>query len=155
MPTGMWRLAPAAGTASPATAATAAAASAMRLHTYRLPTERLEHPAQTLVELDLGLPAEDLLRAGDVGLAHMRVVDRQGLVDDLALRAGDAQHLLGELVERELARVAEVHRQVLARLGEQDEAADQVVDVAEAPRLRPVAEDGDRLPLERLPHEGG
>src|SRR5919202_4924133 len=135
MPTSMCRLAPAAGTATRTTAATAAAARAMRLHTYRLPTERLEHPAQALVEIDLGLPAEDLLRAGDVGLAHLRVVDRQGLVDDLALRAGDAQDLLGQLVERELVRVADVHGQVLARLVEQDEPSHQVVDVAEAPGL--------------------
>src|SRR5919202_3117406 len=144
MPTSMCRLAPAAGTATRTTAATAAAARATRLHTYRLPTERPHHPAQTLVEVDLGLPAEDLLCAGDVGLAHLRVVDRQGLVDDLALRAGHAQHLLGELVERELARVPEVDGQVLLRLGEQDEPADQVVDVAEAPRLGPVAEDRKR-----------
>src|ERR671933_215039 len=106
MPTSMCRLAPAAGTARPATTATTAAASATRLHTYRLPTERRDHPAQTLVELDLRLPPEDRLRAGDVGLALLRIVDRQRLVDDLALRAGDAQDLLGELVERELARVA-------------------------------------------------
>src|ERR671938_1424375 len=111
MPTGMWRLAPAAGTASPATAATAAAASAMRLHTYRLPAERLEHPPQALVELDLRLPAEDLLRPRDVGLAHLRVVDRKRLVDHVTPRARHPEHRLGELVERELARVADVHRQ--------------------------------------------
>ena len=35
-----------------------------------------------------------------------------------------------------------------------DQAADQVVDVAEAPRLGAVAEDGDRLALHRLAHEG-
>ena len=34
-----------------------------------------------------------------------------------------------------------------------DQAADQVVDVAEAPRLGAVAEDGDRLALHRLAHE--
>src|SRR5918911_2069436 len=97
MPTSMCRLAPTAGTARPATATAAAAASATRLHTYRLPTERREHAAQTFVEVDLRLPAEDLLRPGDVGLALLRVVDRQRLVDDLARRAGDLEHLLREL----------------------------------------------------------
>ena len=37
---------------------------------------------------------------------------------------------------------------------EQVEAADEVVDVAEAARLRPVAVDGQRLVRERLAHEG-
>ena len=39
-------------------------------------------------------------------------------------------------------------------LGEQDEAADEVVDVAEAPGLRAVAEHGQRLARERLADEG-
>ena len=42
---------------------------------------------------------------------------------------------------------------MLATLLEQDQAADQVVDVTEAPGLRAVAEDGDRLLLHRLTHE--
>ena len=65
----------------------------------------------------------------------------------------DLDHLLGELEQRELVRVADVHRQVLAALREQDQPADEVVDVAEAPRLRAVAEDRDRLLLQRLADE--
>ena len=71
------------------------------------------------------------------------------------LRAARLEHLLGELENRVLARVADVDRQVLAGLGQQDEAADEVVDVAEAPRLRAVAVDRQRLPLERLAQEVG
>jgi hypothetical protein len=37
-----------------------------------------------LFELDFGLPTEHLLGAGDVGLADLRVVDRQRFEDDLA-----------------------------------------------------------------------
>src|SRR5205807_683049 len=81
----------------------------------------------------------------DIGLAHLRIVDRQRLEDDLALRAGDAHDGLGELEERELLRVADVHGQMLAALGEQDETANEIVDVTEAARLRSVAEDGERL----------
>ena len=65
----------------------------------------------------------------------------------------EADHGLGQLEDRELTRVADVHRQVLARLGEQDQTADQVVDVTEAPCLRPVAVDRDRLLGERLTEE--
>ena len=40
------------------------------------------------------------------------------------------------------------------RLGSADEARDQVVDEAEAPRLGAVAVHGERLALERLAEEG-
>jgi hypothetical protein len=43
---------------------------------------------------------------------------------------------------------------VLVTLGEQDEAADEVVDVAEAPGLRAVAVHRQRFVLERLAEEG-
>src|SRR4029078_10887092 len=58
---------------------------------------RGKQPLQALVELDLGLPAEHLAGARDVGLAHLRVVDGEGLEDDLGLRARDADDRLGEL----------------------------------------------------------
>src|SRR5919197_314139 len=137
------------------TSATASAATARlpRLYTDGLPAEGREHPSEPLLQLDLRLPTENLLRPCDVRLADLRIVDRERLVDDLARRAGHAEDRLRELVERELARVPDVDGQVLSALGEQDEPANQVVDVAEAPRLRALAEDGDRLALERLPHE--
>ena len=56
-----------------------------------------------------------------------------------------------QLVERELARIADVHRQMLAGLGQQHEPADEVVDVAKAPGLSPVSKHGQRLALQRLP----
>ena len=60
-----------------------------------------------------------------------------------------------ELEQRELLRVADVDGQVLADSASSDEPADQVVDVAEAPRLRAVAEHRQRLALERLADEVG
>src|SRR5256714_15336334 len=133
-------------------AATAAARTAV-LDTHGLPAEGREHPSEPLLQLDLRLPAEHVLGPRDVRLADLGVVDRERLVHDLARRPRHAEHGLGELVEGELARVPDVDRQMLVALGQQREPADQVVDVAEAPRLRALAEDGDRLPLQRLAHE--
>src|SRR6476659_8160936 len=114
MPTSMCAFADAAGTHRPAAAKTIAAATPIRLSNERLPSETGQHAAQAFLELHLGLPAEELARARDVGLTDLRIVDGQRLVDDLALRAGDAEHGLGELVERELGRVPDIDRKVLA-----------------------------------------
>src|SRR5581483_8233083 len=138
-----------------ATAARAAAATTIRLRTRwtGLGLERRDRPTQAFLELDLWLPAEDLARAGDVRLPHLRVVLRQRLEDDLALRVGEPDDELRELEQRELGWVADVDRMMLVAAGEQVEPADQVVDVAEAPRLLAFAEDGQRLPRDRLAQE--
>src|SRR5512146_2033317 len=141
------------GARTTATATSIAASAAPPLRTCRVPPERRQRTAQAFVERDLGLPAEELPRARDVGLPHLRVVDRQGLEHDLARRPGGREDSLGQLEDGVLAGVADVDRQVLAGLGEQDQAPDQVVDVAEAPRLRAVAVDGERLLGERLAQE--
>src|SRR5215210_1521549 len=119
-----------------------------------LPPEARQHAPQPLLELDFRLPAQHLPGSGDVGLANLWIVDGKCLVDDLALRRRKLDNCLRELQNRELLGIAEVHGQVLAALGEQMQAADQVVHVAEAPRLLTLAEDGDRRVLERLAHEG-
>ena len=70
----------------------------------------------------------------------------QGLETILAgARQGD--DLLGELTDRELVGIAEVHRarEVVRRVHEADQAVDEVGHVAERAGLRAVAEDGDRL----------
>src|SRR5918911_3926692 len=115
---------------------TATTAAQNALHTDGLPAEGREHPSEPLLQLDLRLPAEHLLRPRDVGLANLRIVDRKRLVHHFAARPRHTEHGLGELVERELPRIPDVHRQVLLALGEQHETADQILDVAEAPRLR-------------------
>src|SRR5918912_1093715 len=100
----MCLLAEAGGAAIAATTTSAAAARTPRLHTDGLPAEGREHPSEPLLQLDLRLPAENLLRPRDVRLADLRIVDRERLVDDLARRAGHPEDGLGELVEVELAR---------------------------------------------------
>src|ERR1700730_5590714 len=114
MPTSMCAVADAAGTHKPAATKTIAAATPIRLGNEWLPPETRQHSAQALLALDLRLPPEELASAGDVGLPDLRIVDRQRLVDELALRAGDAEDGLGQLVQRELGGVAEVHGQVLS-----------------------------------------
>ena len=106
--------------------------------------------SEAVLQLDVRLPAEQLLGAGDVGLPHLRIVHGKRLEDDLARGAREPDDRLGELEQRLLVRVAEVDRKMLAGLCEQDDPANQVVHVAEAPRLRAVAEHRDRLPVERL-----
>src|SRR5512132_1934099 len=106
MPTSMCALACAAGTARPAATRTIAAATPIRLRNDRLPSETRQHAAQAFLELNLRLPTEELARTGDVGLPDLRIIDGQRFVDELALRAGDTENGLGQLVERELGRVA-------------------------------------------------
>src|SRR6266542_3209409 len=157
MPIFMKRDPPAGCTIAASTAATGTVKTRTRrgnLDSDRLPAERDEQPPEPFLEIDLRLPAEQLTCAGDVRLANLRIVDREGLEDDLALGASDLANRLGQLEQRHLGRVADVDRQVLTALGEQDDPADEVVDVAEAPCLRAVAEDRQRLVRERLPHEG-
>jgi hypothetical protein len=62
---------------------------------------------------------------------------------------------LGQLEQRELVRVADVHRLVLAGLGQGDDAPDEVVHIAEGARLAALAEHRDRPVGERLAQEGG
>ena len=74
---------------------------------------------EALLEGDLGLPLEVLSRLGDVGLALLGVVAGQRQVDDLRLGADLLDAQLRQLLDRELARVADVHRPdgVLSRRG--------------------------------------
>src|SRR2546421_1078406 len=62
---------------------------------FRLSSERVEQAAEAFVEPDLGLPSQHLARPRDIRLAHLRIVDRQRLEDDLALGPGCLDHGLG------------------------------------------------------------
>src|SRR5262245_8738897 len=142
------------GATRPARTARPAATNATSVSRLRIDSpHRRQHPAQSFLECDLRLPAEQLLRAGDVRLADLRIVHGQRFEHDLARRLGHADHGLRELENRELARVAEIHGQMLLARGKQIKAADQVVHVAEAPRLRSVAEHGQWFVLECLTYK--
>src|SRR5262245_48048256 len=75
-----------------------------------------ERLAQPLLERHLGLPAQDLPGACDVGLADLRIVHGQGLLHDPAPRTRETDDLLGELPDRHLVGVADVDRVHLVRL---------------------------------------
>src|SRR5438874_13646519 len=75
IPTSRCRCALAAGTARPAATTSATAKTPHRLRNDRLPFDVAEHAAQALLQLDLGLPAEQLARPRDVGLPDLRIVD--------------------------------------------------------------------------------
>src|ERR687896_355916 len=88
-------------------AATSAAATTHGLLRNDGFLQRGVEPTEPVVERDVRLPAQNLLRARDVGLPDLRIVDRQRLEDDLAAAAPDLEHLLGQLEQRELLRVAD------------------------------------------------
>mmetsp|Transcript_4992 Transcript_4992/g.16733 ORF Transcript_4992/g.16733 Transcript_4992/m.16733 type:complete len:322 (+) Transcript_4992:2055-3020(+) len=111
---------------------------------------------EALVEGHLGLPLDEVLRESDVRSPLLGVVVGQGLVDDLGLGARQLDGLLRELLDGEFARVAKVHRaNVLILVHKPHNALDEVVHVAEGPRLRAVPVDGDVLAVERLHDEVG
>src|SRR5205823_1023195 len=118
-----------------------------------LPFEVVHGPLEALVAADLRLPPEQLAGPRDVRLADLRVVLRQRLEDDPALAAGELAHLLRELQNGDLGRVAEVDRVVEVGPQQPVDALDEVGDVAEAAGLLAVAVDGDRLAPQRLVHE--
>src|SRR6266540_3884154 len=126
----------------------------IRLNTKWFPPEARQQAPQPLLELDFRFPAQELPGFGDVGLANLWIVDWKCFEHDFALRRGKSDNCLREFQDRKLLRVAEVHRQMLAAVGKQLEPANEVVHVTEAARLRAVAEDRDRLVLERLTREG-
>src|SRR6266542_4355568 len=126
----------------------------IRLNTKWFPPETRQQAPQPLLELDFRFPAQELPGFGDVGLANLWIVDWKCFEHDFALRRGKSDNCLREFQDRKLLRVAEVHRQMLAAGGKQLEPANEVVHVTEAARLRAVAEDRDRLVLERLAREG-
>jgi hypothetical protein len=93
------------------------------------------------------------VRLADLRPAPGRVVDRQAVEFDGRSGPGDRQHQRRQLGNRPFARIAEVHRPLLGRIEHGHDAADEIVDVAEAAGLAPVAVNGQRVAVERLGDE--
>src|SRR5512133_4094466 len=113
--------------ATPAATRSNTRVRATRLNTHWLPSEGGQHPAQALLELDLGLPAQNLRCARDVRLACLRIVNGQRLVDDLAFRSRHADDCFRELQDRKLVRVPELGWQVLLAHRQEVHPVGQVV----------------------------
>src|SRR3982074_724757 len=65
---------------------------------------------QPLVERHLRFPLELVARQRDIRAALHRIVDRQRLEDQLRLAADRCDDLLGEMLHRQLDRIAEIDR---------------------------------------------
>ena len=96
-------------------------------------------------EADLRLPFPGGPRPRDVGLPDLGIVLGQGPVDQLALRSGESDDRLRDVLDRHLVRVADVDRLVDVGFHQPDDAVDQIADVAEAAGLLSAAEDRDVL----------
>src|SRR5262249_42846186 len=116
-----------------------------RVSPSHLPLEVLDRSPEPLRSADLRLPTQQLPGPRDVRLALLWVVGRQRLVHERALAPGQLQDLVGELTDRDLRRVPDVHGQVVVGVEQLVDAVHQVGDVAEAPRLLAVAVDGEGL----------
>ena len=90
------------------------AATRLAMPTRRSMPERSIVILQAVRELDLGLPSSSTSRASVMsGWRTLGSSCGQRLEHDLRARAGDLDHRLGQLQQRHLVRVAEVHRVVV------------------------------------------
>src|ERR1043165_7069659 len=110
---------------------------------------------ETFVELDRRLPAKARPRQGDVRLPLLRIVGRQRLETKTTPAAGLRDDFFRQLANGEFVGISEVHRPGKSGLAvhEADQPHDEIIYVAEGARLVTVAEDRDRLTLERLDDE--
>src|SRR5262249_11046687 len=94
-------------------------------------------------------------RKRDVGLALLGIIRRQGSKLDRGFGVRQPNDLLGKLADREFARISEVDRSCEAggRVHQSNKTAHGIIDIAEGSRLRAIAEQRDRLALQRLHDE--
>src|SRR6185437_11519897 len=110
---------------------------------------------QSIPAFHFGFPIEDLFGAGDIEPALFGVVNGKGFVNDLLFCAGEGDDLFGELFQRDLGRVADVHRQVVVAEQEAVDAFHEIVDITEGAGLAAIAEDGEVFAAQGLADEGG
>src|SRR4029077_20939125 len=91
--------------------------------------EVLDRLLDPLLEFNSGFPTEDFFCAGDVRLAHLRVVHRQGVVFDCGFRPRDSDDFLCKLFNSHLARIAEVDWLVEIAHRKPENSIDQIGDV--------------------------
>src|SRR5664280_2532440 len=116
-----------------------------------------ERPLEPFLERRSRPPAEGPRDLADVRVEVARLLRLSlgGEGRELPARAREGRERLGDLAERR--RLATAHVQDLAeyrvRVRREEDGLDAVVDVEEIAQDRPVAEDGDRGPVEREAHE--
>src|SRR2546430_4507669 len=88
--------------------------------------EIVDRRFDSLLKSDARLPTEHLFCAGDIRLAYLRVIDRQWFVFDCRFCSGDPNNFLGELLDRHLSRITEVHRLVKTAHGQFENPINQI-----------------------------
>ena len=118
------------------------------MHSQKIAGEKIleigDSPHQTVVELDLRLPIQQLLGARDVRATLFGIVPRQRTINDRGLEP------VSSMIRRRVPKSESQRdcRYSLARCGrahQADQAVDKVVDIAEGSGLGAVAIDADRL----------
>ena len=103
---------------------------------------------QAFEKCDLRLPAQHLFGQRCIGTSHLWIVDRPRMEFDPGLGTDHRLHALGKFEDRYLLGIPEIHWSVVVRQQQPENAFDQVIDVTQGPRLRPVAVDRKRASLE-------
>ena len=80
----------------------------------------VQRASQAVSKLNYRFPSKQLSRQRNVRLANFRIIRGQCLVHDLRSRPGHLDHRLGQFEQRELVRIADVHRPVHTRLRQPD-----------------------------------
>src|ERR1017187_8907239 len=97
---------------------------------------------ESVGQLHFRLPLQDFPGLGDVGLALFRIVLRQRLEHNFALRLGGLDDFFGELHHRHFARIADVHGQIVVAHHQTINAFDQIRSEEHTSRLRALAKHG-------------
>ena len=113
----------------------ACAPGKLRLH---LALEPLDGLGQAFFQIDDRFPAKLFPGAGNIGPALLGIVHGQRQKSQLTLRAGDANNPLGEFLDCQFVRVANVDRFMEVALGKLENTIDQIGDETKAARLRCV-----------------
>ena len=91
---------------------------------------------QSLAKRNGRIPAEQRLRARDVGLALFRIVLGQWQIFDAGVGTARLHNLFRQFLDRKLTRVAEIDRIVHAvDIHQPNQCFDQIVDITERTRL--------------------
>jgi hypothetical protein len=119
---------------------------------------RLEGPdglAQPRFERHVRFPAQFGSCLGDVGLAHLRVLERERFVPDGAVAVRQLDTDLGKLQNRPFVGSADGDQGLDVGVEQRLEAVDGIRDGAVTPGPRAVAGDGQILAGECLSNDGG
>src|SRR5207302_5848098 len=109
--------------------------------------------AQTFAQFYRRLPLQNTSRPGDVPTTLPGIVDGERMMLHGTVAVTELTDHDCQLADRQLVRVAQVHRIGAPGREQTLDAVDQVVNVTEPARLRSIAVNGERIPCERLRDE--